>query len=77
MLLSPKMPSSVGSVARAASSFECQDLRLVAPRCNPLARSARNSSKGAQVSRQGRAGLAELAGPGAKRAQHPTPFHSS
>lgn len=48
VLLSTKMPSSIGSVARAASSFECEDLRLVAPRCDPLARSARNSSKGAQ-----------------------------
>lgn len=48
VLQSPKNPNSVGSVARSASSFECEDIRLVEPRCNHLARSARNSSKGAQ-----------------------------
>lgn len=48
VLVSPKRPTSVGSVARAMSCFECDDLRIVAPRCDPLARSARNSSKGAQ-----------------------------
>lgn len=48
VLVSPKRPNSVGAVARAASSFECEDVRIVAPRCNHLARSARNGSKGAQ-----------------------------
>ena len=48
VLVSPKRPSSVGAVARALSCFECVDLRLVSPRCDHLARSARNGSKGAQ-----------------------------
>ena len=48
VLVSPKRPTSVGSVARALSCFECVDLRIVNPRCDPLARSARNGSKGAQ-----------------------------
>jgi tRNA C32,U32 (ribose-2'-O)-methylase TrmJ len=48
VLVSPKRPTSVGSVARALSCFECVDLRLVNPRCDHLSRPARNSSKGAQ-----------------------------
>lgn len=48
VLVSPKRPSSVGSVARALSCFECIDLRLVNPRCDHLARASRNGSKGAQ-----------------------------
>jgi tRNA C32,U32 (ribose-2'-O)-methylase TrmJ len=43
-----KRPTTVGTVARAMNSFEASDLRLVQPRCNYLARSARNTSKGAQ-----------------------------
>lgn len=48
VLVSPKRPSSVGAVARACGSFECEDLRLVRPRCDRLMRSARNGSKGSQ-----------------------------
>jgi len=48
IMISPKKPSSVGSVARALSCFECPNLLLVAPRCDHLSRAARNSSKGAQ-----------------------------
>lgn len=48
VLVSPKRPVSVGTVARALSCFECEDLRLVAPRCDHLARGSRNASKGAQ-----------------------------
>ena len=48
VLVSPKRPVSIGTAARALSCFECQDLRLVQPRCDHLARGSRNSSKGAQ-----------------------------
>jgi len=48
VLVSPKRPTSVGSVARALSCFECMDLRLVNPRCDHLARPSRKGSKGAQ-----------------------------
>ncbi len=48
VLLNPKRPNSVGAVARAANSFECEDIRIVQPRCDHLARAARNGSKGAQ-----------------------------
>lgn len=41
-------PISIGTVARSCSGFECLDLRIVQPRCDHLARSARNGSKGAQ-----------------------------
>ena len=49
VLVSPKRPISVGTVARSLAAFECEDLRIVAPRCDHLARSSRNGSKGAQV----------------------------
>lgn len=48
VLVAPKRPSSVGAAARACGCFECEDLRLVAPRCDPLIRSARNGAKGSQ-----------------------------
>ncbi|KAL4452351.1 hypothetical protein ABPG75_008013 [Micractinium tetrahymenae] len=48
VLVSPKRPISVGTVARSLSCFECEDLRIVEPRCDHLARSSRNGSKGAQ-----------------------------
>lgn len=48
VLVSPKRPISVGTVARSLSCFECEDLRIVQPRCDHLARSSRNGSKGAQ-----------------------------
>ena len=47
ILVQPRKPISIGTAARALSSFECLDLRLVAPRCDHLARSGRNGSKGA------------------------------
>jgi tRNA C32,U32 (ribose-2'-O)-methylase TrmJ len=47
-LAAPHRPSSVGAVARACACFELLDLRLAAPRCNPLARPALKASKGAQ-----------------------------
>lgn len=49
ILVSPKRPVSVGTVARACACFECEDLRIVQPCCDRLARSSRNSSKGAQA----------------------------
>lgn len=48
VLVSPKRPVSVGTVARACSCFEVEDLRVVQPRCDHLTRSSRNASKGAQ-----------------------------
>lgn len=48
VLVSPKRPISVGTVARSLACFECEDLRIVEPRCDHLARSSRNGSKGAQ-----------------------------
>ena len=41
VLVSPKRPISVGTVARSCAAFECEDLRIVAPRaaegsCQPL-----------------------------------------
>lgn len=48
VIVSPRKPNTPGAVARSLSSFECTDLRLVAPRCNHVARSSRSSSKGAQ-----------------------------
>lgn len=48
VLVAPKLPVSIGTVARALSSFECPSLRLVQPRCERLTRASRNSSKGAQ-----------------------------
>eukprot|EP00887_Chlorella_sp_A99_P002111 scaffold21.g2111.t1 len=48
VLVSPKRPVSVGTVARALSCFECEDLRIAGPRCDHLARASRNASKGAQ-----------------------------
>jgi tRNA C32,U32 (ribose-2'-O)-methylase TrmJ len=38
VLVSPKMPVSVGTVARACSCFECEDVRIVSPRCDHLQR---------------------------------------
>ena len=48
VLVSPKRPISVGTVARSLSCFECEDLRIVDPQCDHLTRSSRNGSKGAQ-----------------------------
>ena len=35
-----KKAGNVGAVARACGSFECEDLRLVAPRCDPDTRAS-------------------------------------
>ncbi|BDP42456.1 tRNA (cytidine/uridine-2'-O-)-methyltransferase TrmJ [Deinococcus aetherius] len=36
VLVSPKTPGNIGSAARAMLNMGARDLRLVAPRCNPL-----------------------------------------
>eukprot|EP00873_Tetraselmis_striata_P019977 jgi/Tetstr1/440241/TSEL_028592.t1 len=48
VLVRTKRPVTVGTVARACSSFECEDIRMVAPDCDPLQKSSRNASCGAQ-----------------------------
>lgn len=51
VLVAPKRPVSIGTVARALSCFEVfgtDALRIVQPRCEILTRASRNSSKGAQ-----------------------------
>ncbi|KAK9828269.1 hypothetical protein WJX74_006492 [Apatococcus lobatus] len=49
VLVGVKRPYSAGSVARASNCFECGDLRLVQPQCNPASeRSAKRAAKGAQ-----------------------------
>ncbi|KAF8068431.1 BETAC-AD [Scenedesmus sp. PABB004] len=37
VLVAPKTAANVGAVARACANFECTDLVVVAPRCDPLA----------------------------------------
>lgn len=34
VLVGPKKPISCGTVARACSCFECEDVRVVTPRCD-------------------------------------------
>ena len=41
MLVEPLGPRNVGSVARLCANFAIDQLRLVAPRCNPLCGEAR------------------------------------
>lgn len=41
VLVEPAGPLNVGSVARLCANFGVQELRLVAPRCNPLGEEAR------------------------------------
>jgi TrmH family RNA methyltransferase len=48
VLVSPRRPVSVGTVARALSCFECAELRIVDPRCDHLQRNSKSASKGAQ-----------------------------
>jgi tRNA C32,U32 (ribose-2'-O)-methylase TrmJ len=49
VLVSPKRPITLGTVARAASAFEAESITIVEPRCEDyLTRSAKNASKGAQ-----------------------------
>ncbi len=38
VLLSPRRPSSVGTVSRACSCFEVDDVRIVQPRCDYITR---------------------------------------
>lgn len=38
VLVGPKKPISCGTIARSLSSFECDDLRVVQPRCQPNTR---------------------------------------
>ncbi len=47
VLIGTKMPVTLGMVARACASFEVGSLIFVAPRTNPLLRSALRASKGA------------------------------
>jgi len=48
VLVRTKRPVTVGTVVRACSSFECEDIRMVRPDCDPLQKSSRNASCGAQ-----------------------------
>lgn len=48
VFVNPKKPVNIGAVARACSCFECVDLRIVNPTCDPLQRSAKQAAKGAQ-----------------------------
>jgi tRNA C32,U32 (ribose-2'-O)-methylase TrmJ len=48
VLVGTKKPGNVGAVARACGSFECEDLRIVAPRCDPHTRASLTAAKGAQ-----------------------------
>lgn len=40
VLVGPKKPISCGTIARACSCFECADVRIVQPRCQPNTRYA-------------------------------------
>ncbi|EFJ45312.1 hypothetical protein VOLCADRAFT_106038 [Volvox carteri f. nagariensis] len=50
VIISPRKPVTVGTVARACGSFECEDLRIVMPRQESYItrRHAKSASKGAQ-----------------------------
>eukprot|EP00798_Chlamydomonas_sp_ICE-L_P015018 gene15018-21090_t len=49
VLISPRRPSSVGTVSRALSCFEVEDLRIVQPRVDTyITRESKSCSKGAQ-----------------------------
>jgi len=48
VLVSPRRPISVGTVARAASCFEVGSLRIVQPRGEYVTRHSKSASKGAQ-----------------------------
>ncbi|KAL6758974.1 hypothetical protein V8C86DRAFT_2585664, partial [Haematococcus lacustris] len=48
VLVSPRRPVSVGTVSRACSCFECEDIRIVQPRCDHITRQSKSASKGAQ-----------------------------
>jgi tRNA G18 (ribose-2'-O)-methylase SpoU len=48
VLVGTKKAGNVGAVARACGSFECEDLRVVSPRCDPTTRASLSAAKGAQ-----------------------------
>lgn len=48
VLVGTKKAGNVGAVARACGSFECEDLRVVAPRADPYTRASLSAAKGAQ-----------------------------
>ena len=48
VLVGTKKAGNVGAIARACGSFECEDLRLVSPRCDPGTRASLSAAKGAQ-----------------------------
>ena len=48
VLVGTKKAGNVGAVARACGAFECEDLRLVAPRADPYTRASLSAAKGAQ-----------------------------
>mmetsp|Transcript_15750 Transcript_15750/g.51660 ORF Transcript_15750/g.51660 Transcript_15750/m.51660 type:complete len:262 (+) Transcript_15750:326-1111(+) len=48
VLVEPKFASNIGSVARAMSSFEATDLRIVRPRADHLTRASTAAAAGAQ-----------------------------
>ena len=48
ILVGTKKAGNVGAVARACGSFECEDLRVVAPRADPYTRASLSAAKGAQ-----------------------------
>lgn len=48
ILVGTKKAGNIGAVARACGSFECEDLRVVAPRADPYTRASLSAAKGAQ-----------------------------
>lgn len=48
VLVGTKKAGNVGAIARACGSFECEDLRVVSPRCDPKTRASLSAAKGAQ-----------------------------
>ena len=48
ILVGTKKAGNIGAIARACGSFECEDLRVVAPRADPYTRASMSAAKGAQ-----------------------------
>jgi tRNA C32,U32 (ribose-2'-O)-methylase TrmJ len=48
VLVGTKKAGNVGAIARACGSFECEDFRVVSPRCDPKTRASLSAAKGAQ-----------------------------
>lgn len=61
MLVEPAGPRNVGSVARLCANFGIDDLRLVAPRCDPLSAEARQMAVHAGAHLEGAAIYPNLA----------------